>query len=188
MVKSRDKIQYETLTQYKKYRTWKYSLKAATYASTLVPFAAELGVNWNDWFGPRSSSAPSIGMGFAMLIVSTVCSIVAVMKKDEDFMKKFSPLFYVAVIAIMWAGTFMFLSAIMQEMGKMLLYAALGILAGAISDETEKQAIEPKYVLYRQLADDAGLTKKGEFVKHAKETAEKDKVEKENAKEHHATD
>ena len=170
--------EYETLKQFHKFSAIKYSLKGSTYLFAVVPFFAELGVNYQAWFG-NESTAPSIGMGFGMLIASTVLTILAVVKKDEEFMKKFSPLFYIAVIFLAWAAAFMFLSSIMSEMGKMLMYAACGILAGAISDESEETLVEPKYRLYKELAHNSGLTNSGAFEKHAREQAEKDRQAKE---------
>lgn len=186
-VDKKSKAEYETLKQYHKFVAIKYSLKSGTYLFAVVPFFAELGVNWNAWFSNKDT-APSIGTGFAMLIVTTVLSLLAILKKDDEFMKKFSPLFYIAVIFIMWAATFMFLATIMNEMGKMLMYASIGILAGAISDETEKTVVEPKYKLYKELAHNAGLTNTGAFEKHAREQAEKDRLAKEEALKHEPID
>lgn len=173
------KKEYETIKTLKKYRNLKYGLKAGTYASCLVPFGVILGVNWQEWFTKADEGSVSIGVGFGMLLVATISTIVCVMKRDEEFMKKFSPLLYAAVVCAMWAVAFMFLGTVMNEMGKMFMYTAIGIASGAAIDETNKVVVCERYEIISKIAEENGLTKKGEFMKEALRQAKKDAAEKE---------
>lgn len=173
------KKEYETIKTLKKYRNLKYGLKAGTYASCLVPFGVILGVNWQEWFAKSDEGSVSIGVGFGMLLVATISTIVCVMKRDEEFMKKFSPLLYAAVVCAMWAVAFMFLATVMNEMGKMFMYTAIGIASGAAIDETNRVVVCERYEIISKIAEENGLTKKGEFMKEALRQAKKDAAEKE---------
>lgn len=166
-----------TVKKYKKYKNLHRGLKAASYGACLVPFGIELGVHWNEWFKP-SDGQISIGVGFGMLLVSTLATLVAVMKKDEEFMKKYSPLFYVAVIVSLWAGSFMFLSSIMSEMGQMLLYTAIGVAVGAVTDEVNTLSVKPQYEKYEKLINEYGLTDKAEDELNIVKQAKKDQQER----------
>lgn len=175
------KKEYETIKTLKKYRNLKYGLKAGTYATCLVPFGVILGVNWQEWFTKTEEGSISIGVGFGMLLVATISTIVCIMKRDEEFMKKFSPLLYAAVVCAMWAVAFMFLSSIMNEMGKMFMYTAIGIASGAAIDETNRVVVSERYEIISKIAEENGLTKKGEFMKEALKQAKKDAEEKERS-------
>lgn len=173
------KGQYETIKTLNKYKRMRYGLKAGTYGACLVPSAIILGVNWNQWFTVSEGESVSIGVGFGMLMVSTISTIVCIMKKDEEFMKKFSPLLYVAVLCALWAVSFMFLASVMSEAGKMFMYIAIGIASGGVIDQTNKTVVEEKYQIMVKVADENGLTKKGDFMKKALKQAKLDAEEKE---------
>lgn len=175
------KEEYETIKTLKKYRNLKYGLKAGTYAACLVPFGVILGVNWQEWFTKQEDGGISIGVGFGMLLVATISTIICIMKRDEEFMKKFSPLIYAAVVCAMWAVSFMFLSSIMSEMGSMFLYTAIGIASGAVIDETNKVIVCERYQIISKIAEENGLTTKGAWMKDALKQAKKDAEMKENA-------
>lgn len=182
---SKEREEFETIKALKKYRGIKYGMKAGTYLSCMTPSAIILGVNWDDWFGAASQaegSAPSIGVGFGMLAVSTIATIVAVMKRDSDFMKKFSALFYVAILCALWAVSFMFLSSIMNEMGQMFLYIAYGVACGGIFDEGSEIAIKPRYEFLVDLADKNGLTRNGSFKEKQYKRLKEDLKRKEKMK------
>lgn len=173
------KGQYETIKTLRKYKAMKYGLKAGTYTACLIPFGAILGANWNEWFAAQDEGSISIGVGFGMLLVATISTIICVMKRDEDFMKKFSPLLYVAILCAMWAVSFMFLASIMSEMGTMFLYTAIGIASGGVIDEVDKVVVEERYQIMLKVAEDNGLTSKGDFMKKALKQAKEDAERKE---------
>lgn len=168
------KGQYETIKTLRKYKAIKYGMKAGTYGACLIPFGAILGANWEEWFANQESSGISIGVGFAMLLVATISTLVCIMKRDEDFMKKFSPLLYVAILCAMWAVSFMFLSSIMSEMGTFFLYTAIGIASGGVIDQIDKVVVEERYNIMLKVAEDNGLTSKGAFMKKALKQAKLD--------------
>lgn len=165
-----------TIKAYNSLKAKKSWLKVGSYGSCLVPFGAELAVHWNEWF--QTEEKLSLGLGFGMLLVSTLATMTAVMKKDDDFMKKYSPLFYVAVILALWAGSFLFLASIMQEMGMMLMYCAFGVVGGAVMDEVSRDVIEPKMAIYKEAIDKYGLTEKAEKNDLIIEQAKKDQAAK----------
>lgn len=173
--------EYETIKALRKYRGLKYGLKAGTYAACLVPFGVILGVNWQEWFQKTEDGGISIGVGFGMLLVATISTLVAVMKRDEDFMKRFSPLLYVAVLCALWAVSFMFLSSIMDEMGEMLLYTAIGVASGGVIDEVEKAIVEERYQIMLKVAKDNGLNMNGSFERKAIRQAKLDGAAKAKA-------
>lgn len=168
------KGQYETIKTLRKYKRIKYGMKAGTYASCLVPFGAILGTHWEEWFAKQDEGSISIGVGFGMLLVATISTIVCIMKRDEDFMKKFSPLLYVAILCAMWAVSFMFLSSIMTEAGTMFLYTAIGIASGGVIDQIDRVFVQERYDIMVKVAEDNGLTNKGAFMKQAMKQAKED--------------
>lgn len=168
------KGQYETIKTLRKYKRIKYGMKAGTYVSCLIPFGAILGTHWNEWFAAQDESGISIGVGFGMLLVATISTIVCIMKRDEEFMKKFSPLLYVSVLCAMWAVSFMFLSSIMTEAGTMFLYTAIGIASGGVIDQVDRVFVDERYKILVKVAEDNGLTNKGAFIKQVMKQAKED--------------
>lgn len=168
------KRQYETIKTLRKYKRIKYGMKAGTYVSCLIPFGAILGTHWNEWFAAQDESGISIGVGFGMLLVATISTIVCIMKRDEEFMKKFSPLLYVSVLCAMWAVSFMFLSSIMTEAGTMFLYTAIGIASGGVIDQVDRVFVDERYKILVKVAEDNGLTNKGAFIKQVMKQAKED--------------
>jgi hypothetical protein len=177
----RNKPKYALNKEYRKWLGIKAAIKAGTYGSVLTPSAVIFGLNYNEWFNSASqSNAPSIGLGFGMLIVSTLVTVVAVFKKDSDFMKKFSPLFYIAVICLLWAATFSFLSSILYEMGSMFYYISAGVLGGAVFDEVNTAYVNPRYEAIKAARDKAGVSSIGDF------TLDLEKKEREDRAKHDA--
>lgn len=160
----RNKPKYQLNKDYRKWLAIKAGMKVGTYASVLTPSAVIFGMNYQEWFAESGSNGPSIGIGFGMLIVSTLVTIVAVFKKDSDFMKKFSPLFYIAVICLLWAATFSFLSSILYEMGSMFYYISAGVLGGAVFDEVNTAYVNPRYEAIKAARDKAGVSSIGDFT------------------------
>ena len=150
------------------------ALKAGSYATCVVPASVMLACNWNEWFG-QGDNQLHIGLGFGMLIVSTLATIFAVMKKDSDFFKKYSSLFPVAIGLLMWGGTCYFLSQLAYQFSEMLLYTAIGVACAAIEDEVNELSIKPKLAFYKKLVDEYGLSKKSDEQKKAEEQARKDR-------------
>lgn len=153
------KPQKTTIQKYKFWRGWYVGLKAAEYSVPIIPFGVILGINWSDWFGQSESNGWSIGIGFGMLIVSTVMAIVEIMKKDELVKTKVSFLFYISIVFVLIGFSFKLLASIMNEMGNMFLYVSLGIVGAGAVDETNQQAIRPKVEFYKKLVEDNGLSK-----------------------------
>ena len=156
------KGQYETIKTLRKYKRIKYGMKAGTYASCLIPFGVILGTHWSEWFAAQDESGISIGVGFGMLLVATISTIVCIMKRDEEFMKKFSPLLYVSVLCAMWAVSFMF------------LYTAIGIASGGVIDQVDSVFVDERYKILVKVAEDNGLTNKGAFIKQVMKQAKED--------------
>ena len=164
-----------TVKQMNKYRGASIGLKCASYGCCLVPAGVIVGVNWNDWFAQADDGKVSIGLGFGMLIVSTLLSVIMVMKRDKEFMKKYSPMFYVALLVLCWGATFALLSALAKEFASMLIYVGIGVACGAICDEVNIAAIKPRYEKYKKLVFDYGLVDKAQAEINAREQAKKDR-------------
>lgn len=168
-----------TLQKYNSWRRREYALIGAKFAAPLIPFGVTLGVNWNDWVGSRSSDGWSIGTGLGMLALATIASIAAIWKKDELMKSKMSGLLYVAIIFAVVGFGFMLMASMMNEMGKMFLVVAGGLLGSFAIDQVDKSYVKKKVAFYEELVDKNGLSKSA--AKNMDET-EQARIEGEKAK------
>lgn len=157
--KNKPKKQKTTVQKYKFWRNWNYGLVAAKIAMPLVPFSTVLGLNWNDWVGNSPSEGWSIGIGFGMLIVATLSSVIGIWKKDELVKSKVSGILYVTIIFLIIGFGFKLLASIMNEMGNMFLYVSAGLAGSFGVDQVDKLAIAPKAQFYKELIETNGLSK-----------------------------
>ena len=158
----------------RKYKAIHYSLKAAPFATVMVPFGVELGVNWNKWF-PQGQNNTYVAIGLSMSVLSTILSVLAIAKKDSDFMKKVGPFVTLAIGFMMWGAVCVFLSSVLMELGLLLIYAGCSIIGASIEDVVDKAVVKPRYLKLKAVADENGLTKSGEWELEVEEQAKKDK-------------
>lgn len=172
-------------TTAQKFRFWRnvgYACKGVEFLSPLVPFSVMLGLNWENWFPKDAGTGWSIGLGFGMLIVSTLLAVWQIVKKDDLMKEKLSFLFSVCVVFVLFGFSFKLLSSIMSEMGDMFLYVGCGLLGGAMSDQADRIAFKPRREFYRKLIEENGLSKvsarKQEDIEQAKREGEERKKER----------
>lgn len=165
--------QFETVRKYKAYRNAHYALKVVPYPTAIAPFAIQLGLNWNVWF-PGDKDGTTVGIGLAMALLTTLLSVLAIAKKDSEFMKKVGPFVSVGFAFLAWGAVCLFLASVLTELGKMLIYSGCGILAAAVEDAVDKAVVKEKYLFMKDLADSKGLSKKGEWQQTAIAQAEAD--------------
>jgi hypothetical protein len=170
--------QLPSVKQYRKIRDAKWGLKAASYLCAMTPDIIICGVNYDEWFAPQTSTGPSLGVGFGMMLVSLILTLLAIFKRDTDFMTKFSPLFYVAVLCACWGISFYFLATIMNEAGQMFIYTAIGVMAGGVCDQCEKDLVEPKYLKAKECISKHGLSSYGAWEKAFEKQASDDEIKK----------
>lgn len=163
----------KTMREYRKWKRLHYSLKATEYVAPFAPFAITAGVNYNEWFY-TGNEPTKIAFGFVMAVASLALSVVTMAKKDSEFMKKVGIFIPIAFGFLSWGLVCVLLSTILMELGKALLATGAGILAAATADTADKTVVEEKYEYMKQLADENGLTKKGEWQMNAKAQAEYD--------------
>lgn len=172
----------KTKTQ-KKYRNLqivRWSLYSGTYLIPLVPAGIMLGINWEEWF---SKDQWSIGLGFGMLLLTILITILGIAKKDEVVKKNVSALFYFAGLMSLWAVSLMFLASIANEFGYMLLYTACGLLGGATCEQINKTKIIKEVDQYKKILIQSGLKKEKNNYNEILERAKKEKEEIESAQE-----
>lgn len=145
----------KTKSSYRKWNTVKWSLYAGTYTLPLVPAGIVTGVNWNEWFNKENSW--SIGLGFGMLLITVLITIIGVAKRDKIMSEKVSSLYYLAAVLACWAIVLMFLASIANQFGYMLLYTCFGLLGGATCDQVRKSKVDGEVEFYKQLLIDNGL-------------------------------
>lgn len=166
-----------TIKQYKKYRNAHYALKVAPFPTVLTPFAVELGFNWGEWFGEGKDNT-SIGLGLAMAIVTTVLSVLAIVKKDSELMKKIGAFVSVGIMFLAWGAICILLASVLTELGTLLLYSGAGIIGAAVEESVDKAVVKEKYEFMLDLVNKNGLSKKGEWQHDMSVQAEADKNEK----------
>lgn len=166
----------KTKTSYNKWNTAKWSLYAGTYILPLTPAAIITGVNWEEWFTRENSW--SIGLGFGMMLVTVLITIIGVAKRDKIMTEKVSSLYYLAAILACWAIVLMFLASIANQFGYMLLYTCFGLLGGATCDQIRKSKVDGEVEFYKQLLIDNGLIESERRRKERQELA-KQEAEKE---------
>ncbi len=176
MAKERKKM--STLHKRNALRFGKYALKTTSYAAPVVPVGIEVGMNFDEWF-IKNNQGIHVAFGFIMLIFSTVLTYLSIAKHKKLF-EKYSAFWQVALILICWAVAFLFLSSILNQLGMMLLYIGLSLIASATADEVDNHVIEEKLTFYQGLVSEYGLDKrevrrkekKEEKIKQAKLEAE----------------
>lgn len=163
----------QTEKAYRRYRNAHIALKIAPYPTAFTPFAIELAANWKTWF-PEGQNNTSVAIGLCMAIMTTMLSVLAIAKKDSDLMKKVGPFVSVGLAFLAWGAVCIFLSSVLMELGKMLVFAGCGILGAAVEDTVDKQLVLPKYKFIKEEATKNGLTNQGEWQKKITEQAEAD--------------
>ena len=162
----------QTLKEYKKWRNIHYGLKVAPVVTVAAPLGAEIGINWNDWFAQEDKF--SVAFGLVLAVITTVLSVLAIVKKDSEVMKKVGPFISLGIGFLLWGAVCWFLSTLLFQLAYLLITAGISILAAAIEDGVDKAVVKEKYEYLKQLADDNGFTKKGKWEMERKAQAEYD--------------
>jgi len=173
MARKNKSPELSTVRKYKTLRNVHYALKVAPYPTAIAPFAVQLGVNWNDWF-PAEKDGTTVGIGLAMALMTTILSVLAIAKKDSDFMKKVGGFVSVGVAFLAWGAVCIFLASVLSELGKMLVFTGLGVLGAAIEESVDKTVVQPRYAFMKNVVDSNGLSKKGEWEHQILAQAERD--------------
>ncbi len=175
----------KTKTTLQKYKTWRnasYGLAASEFAMPLIPFGVVLGLNWSDWVGNSQSEGWSIGVGFGMLIVATIMAMIGIWKKNDLINSKVSAVFYVAVVFAVVGFGLKLMASMINQLGDMFLYVALGIVGSGAVDQVNKAAIKPRMDFYSKLVKENGLTKTSaremDDVAQAKKEGEEEKAKR----------
>lgn len=151
----------KTEQEYRKWKNIHRGLKIAIVPTTIAPMAATIGVNWNQWF--KYEDKLSVAFGLVLAIITTVLSVVAILKKDSELMKKIGPFVTLGIGMMLWGGVCLLLAALLDELGRLLVIAGSSILAAACEDIVDKQVVLPKYEYMVKLADETGISKKGQW-------------------------
>lgn len=171
-----------TLQKYKTWRTTSYALAGSEFAMPLIPFGVVLGLNWGDWVGNSQSEGWSIGVGFGMLIVATIMAMIGIWKKNDLINSKVSAIFYVAVVFAVVGFGLKLMASMINQLGDMFLYVALGIVGSGSIDQVNKLAIKPRMEFYSKLVKENGLTKVSaremDDVVQAKKEGEEEKAKR----------
>lgn len=168
------KIKSKTKSTYNKLNTAKWSLYAGTYILPLTPAAIITGVNWNEWFNRENSW--SIGLGFGMMLVTVLITIVGVAKRDKIMSEKISSLYYLAAILACWSIVLMFLASIANQFGYMLLYTCFGLIGGATCDQIRRK-VDEEVKFYKELMVETGLDDHENKRRERKEKARQEAIE-----------
>lgn len=172
------RIQTKTQKKYQALKTTKWCLYAGTYVVPLIPSAVLVGINWDNWF---NQDKWSIGIGFGMLLITILTTILGIAKKDKFLNAKVSSLYYLAGLMALWGITLLFLASIANQFGSMLLYTACGLVGGSTCDQINKSYVSKKIDFYKSVLKDSGLYKEDikkqlayeKALKEAKEEKEK---------------
>lgn len=162
MAESNTKKVKKTKTTLQKYKTWRnatYALAGSEFAMPLIPFGVILGINWSDWVGNSQAEGWSIGLGFGMLIVATIMAMIGIWKKNDLINSKVSAIFYVAVVFAVVGFGLKLLASMINQLGDMFLYVALGIVGSGTIDQVNKAAVKPRMEFYSKLVKENGLSK-----------------------------
>ena len=162
MAESNTKKVKKTKTTLQKYKTWRnatYALASSEFAMPLIPFGIILGINWSDWVGNSQAEGWSIGLGFGMLIVATIMAMIGIWKKNDLINSKVSAIFYVAVVFAVVGFGLKLLASMINQLGDMFLYVALGIVGSGTVDQVNKAAVKPRMEFYSKLVKENGLSK-----------------------------
>jgi hypothetical protein len=169
---AKEKKEITTLGYYKRWKVAKYGLNATKWLSPFAPATAITIANWEEWFAKQGTTLP---FGFASLLISILITILAMSKKDEFVEKKVSYMFYLAGVIAMWGVSFMLLANIMNTMGMMFMFTAMGIIGGGGAEQVNKSLVSARISEYKQLVDENGLDKKAQAKALRKEKALKER-------------
>jgi len=164
----------KTVRDYRKWRNVHVALKATEYAAPFVPFGVTLGVNWGSFFPETGGNHTSVGIGLVLAVASLAMSVLAVSKKDTDFMKKIGPIIPIAFAFIAWGVVCILLSTVLMELGKALASTGAGLIASAVADTVDNAYVGERYGFLRNLTDENGLSKKGKWQQQARIQAQID--------------
>lgn len=162
MAESNTKKVKKTKTTLQKYKTWRnatYALAGSEFAMPLIPFGIILGINWSDWVGNSQAEGWSIGLGFGMLIVATIMAMIGIWKKNDLINSKVSAIFYVAIVFAVVGFGLKLLASMINQLGDMFLYVALGVVGSGVVDQVNKAAVKPRMEFYSKLVKENGLSK-----------------------------
>ena len=163
-----------TIREYKKWRNLHFGLKAAVFPTAISPLAIEVIVNANTWF-PEGKDHTTPAFGFAMALLATIGTVLAIVKKDSEIMKKVGAFVSIGIGLVVWGLVFKVLAMAFNDVGNALIYAGAGVIASAIEDTADKLVVKEKYEEMKKLADDNGFTKKGRWKEERRIQAEYDK-------------
>lgn len=158
----------ETVKSYRKWNVSKWALYAGTWVSPFIPATAMTIINWDEWF---AISGPSLPLGFASLLVSTLLAIIGIWKKDEIVGKSISMVYYLAVIFAGFGASMLFLAGLFSQVGYMFLATAGGLVVGGTSDQLNKSLAKPMVEEYKKLIEDNCLDPKSKRKAERKEKA-----------------
>lgn len=165
------KKQKTTVETYKSLNNKKKALYVAKWGLPFIPALTIVGINFEEWF---LTAKPSVPFGFISLIVSILLSILSIYKQDEDIDRKASGIYQVALTIAMLGATFLLLGDLINTMGIMFLFTALGCVGSATSDQFIKSKLQPKIDYYKQLIDENLLDKNAVEKELAKQKAEQE--------------
>lgn len=169
----------KTLSRYRSIQAAEKVAWVGKYAMALAPAGILTAVNWESWFENAGTSLPA---GLSMMIVSTLLAIVGISKKDDIVGKKLSALFYLSIVFFCFAMSFKFLSNICNQMGDVFMWTSFGVLAGAVTDEVDKEVLVPLQLEYKELIDT------NELSRSSKKKAERKRLAQAEAMERQATE
>lgn len=168
----------ETLINYEKWNRAKKALYVGMFSAPLAPATIMTIVNWDEWFKKSNASLP---MGFALLLVSTLLSVLAMWKRDDLINKKISFVFYLCGLFVMFGASFLFLANLMAQVGYMFLATAGGLAISGTADQVNKSLVKKRVEEYKQLIEENALDERSKQKRQRKEQAKLDaeKEEKE---------
>lgn len=159
-MKKKSKQPKTTVQKLNFWKRWRLGLTVGEFGMPLIPFGIILGINWSDWVGNSASEGWSIGMGFGMLIVSVICAIIGIWKKDEMVKSKVSGIFYVAIVLALMGFSFKLLASIFNSFGDMLLYVCFSVVGSGVVAQVNKSKVQNEVRRYERLVRENGLDKK----------------------------
>ena len=160
----------KTIKEYRKWRNGHVALKASEYSAPILAFGVSIGVNWQEWF-PADENPTSAAIGLIMAIATLSISVLAVAKKDSDFMKKIGAIIPIAFAFVSWGVVCILLADVLLQLGKALLFTGVGLIVSAVTDTADANYVSERYLYLKELAEDNGLTNKGEWKQEAKAQA-----------------
>ena len=122
-----EKKQLTIKQQYKRYRTYQYSLVGGEYVATLMPYGIMAIVNRDEWFTYNPDSW-KVGLGGSIGMVLLALAMFLITKKKDN--EKLTD-GMIALVIGWYAATFVFflLAQINMEIYKIMAYGGLGLMA-----------------------------------------------------------